>query len=143
MTSVNRCNRFAILFCISFLLQAQDPPKRVFVQGEITVTVVVDPDAPAWLPRFFPLLHPGGASGADTAIIEIFYRYESTAFKDANGKPAKLLLSATSICPVFGSADVGCEVAARAGITLDSIEFVRVKFLKTVKEVDHIKQAAP
>lgn len=107
-------------------------PKRIFSQGEVTVNVMTDG------PRVEAVLYPNKVD-ADTAIIELFYRYEAPDMKGSDGKPVKLLLSSQAICPVIGITGSLCDVTAREGLTLESIEFVRVKFLKTVKEVDRIK----
>lgn len=109
-------------------------PKRVFSQGETTVTVIGDGS------RFEAILSPVTAD-ADTALVQLFYYYEAQIpeLKRADGKPTKLMIHTQAICPVLGSTGSVCDITPREGFSVESIEFVRVTFLKTIKEVDHIK----
>ncbi len=124
------------LFVAAGILIAQQPSlsKRVFPHGDATITVIAEEEG------LLPLLHTAANIEADMAIIEFFYRYETDALKGADGKPVKLLLSVHVNCPVLAGIDSACDYApARVGFSLQAIEFVRVKFLRTTREIDHIK----
>jgi hypothetical protein len=132
--------KFLVLFAVAGILAAQvadislNPPKRVFTHAEATVTIIKGD----WGENVY--LHTGADIEADTAIIDIFYRYESQAFQGTDGKPAKLLLSVRVTCPVFRGIDSGCDRPPyREGFSLEAIEFVRIKYLSTTREIDHIK----
>jgi hypothetical protein len=113
---------------------APGTPTEIDWRWATTVTIIADQEG------VLPLLRIGPNVEADTAIIDIFYRYETSAFNVAEGRPAKLLLSVRVTCPVLAGIDSGCDYAPqRTGFSLEAIEFVRVKFLRTTREIDHMK----
>ena len=136
--------RLLLFFAAIPFLIAQTPPKRVFTHSDgTTVTIIADhgfmPLLQLGPETFDEKLKRGEAGRADTAIVDIFFEYYSTAFKGEDGGPTRLLLSVRATCPVIIAPYAsGCDYVAREGLTLDSIQFVRVKFLKTVREIDRI-----
>jgi hypothetical protein len=118
------------------------PRSRVFVHHDATVTLI--PSSRIGIDQYIgdrlePFLHVDSGVDADTAIVDIFYQYDWLSdLTNGDGKPVKLLLSVRVTCPVMSPMDSGCDFAARYGLTLDSVQFVRVKFMKTVRELDHV-----